>query len=67
MEVVEIEQLLKQGGIDEKGIFYGLEEITTRNVFWKIFSIMKRLAPPFIQFHDLPHNKLHGVVTRIEI
>ncbi|HEY3278675.1 MAG TPA: KUP/HAK/KT family potassium transporter [Syntrophorhabdaceae bacterium] len=67
MEVVNIEHLLKKAGINEKGIFYGLEEITTRNFFWKIFSMMKRLAPPFVQFHDLPHNKLHGVITRIEI
>jgi KUP system potassium uptake protein len=66
-EVVDIEQLLKNAGINEKSIFYGLEEITTTNFFWKIFSMMKRLAPPFVQFHDLPPNKLHGVVTRIEL
>jgi KUP system potassium uptake protein len=67
MELVDIEQLLKGAGINEKGIFYGLEEITTRNIFWKIFSMIKRLAPPFVQFQDLPPNKLHGVVTRIEL
>ncbi len=68
MEVVDIGQILKNAGIVyEKGIFYGLEEIYTRNVLWKMFSIMKRLAPPFVQFHDLPSNKLHGVTTRIEI
>lgn len=67
MEVIDIEQLLKNAGINEKGIFYGLEEISTRNIFWKIFSMMKRLAPPFVHFHDLPPNKLHGVVTRIEL
>jgi KUP system potassium uptake protein len=67
MEVVDIEQLLKKAGINEKGIFYGLEEISTRNIIWKIFSMMKRLAPPFVHFHDLPPNKLHGVVTRIEV
>jgi len=67
MEVVNIELLLKGADINEKSIFYGLEEITTRNFFWKIFSMMKRLAPPFVQFHDLPPNKLHGVITRIEI
>jgi KUP system potassium uptake protein len=66
-EVVDIEKLLKDAGIEERGIFYGLEEISTRNIIWKIFSMMKRLAPPFVQFHDLPPNKLHGVVTRIEI
>ncbi|OPX95316.1 MAG: potassium transport protein Kup [Syntrophorhabdus sp. PtaB.Bin006] len=67
MEVVDMEELLRKAGIIEKGIFYGLEEIATTNVIWKIFSIMKRLAPPFVQFHDLPPNKLHGVVTRIEL
>jgi KUP system potassium uptake protein len=67
MELVDIEQLLKGAGINEKSIFYGLEEITTRNIFWKIFSMIKRLAPPFVQFQDLPPNKLHGVVTRIEL
>ncbi|HEX2964306.1 MAG TPA: KUP/HAK/KT family potassium transporter [Syntrophorhabdaceae bacterium] len=67
MEIVDVEKLLKGAGINEKSIFYGLEEITTRNFFWKIFSILKRLAPPFVQFQDLPPNKLHGVVTRIEL
>ena len=33
MEVVDIELLLKGAGINEKSIFYGLEEITTRNYF----------------------------------
>ncbi len=67
MEIVDIEKLLKGAGINEKSIFYGLEEISTRNIFWKIFSMMKRLAPPFVQFQDLPPNKLHGVITRIEM
>ncbi|MCX5809277.1 MAG: KUP/HAK/KT family potassium transporter [Proteobacteria bacterium] len=67
MEVVDIEEILKKAGIVEKSIFYGLEEIATHNIIWKIFSVFKRLAPPFVQFHDLPHNKLHGVVTRIEL
>ncbi len=67
MEVVDIEKLFKDAGINPKGVFYGLEEIVTTNILWKIFSIMKKLAPPFVQFHDLPSNKLHGVITRIEI
>ncbi|MHB8110978.1 MAG: KUP/HAK/KT family potassium transporter [Syntrophorhabdaceae bacterium] len=68
MEVVNIGDILKQAGIErEKGIFYGLEEIHTHHFLWKLFAIMKRLAPPFIQFHDLPSNKLHGVTTRIEM
>ncbi len=67
MELINIEKVLQKAGINEKAIFYGLEEIATNNVLWKIFSFIKKIAPPFIHFHDLPSNKLHGVVTRIEI
>jgi len=67
MEVTDVEDMLKQAGIDEKAIFYGLEEIVTRNILWKIFSAIKRLTPAFVQFYKLPSNKLHGVVTRVEM
>lgn len=67
MEVISIERLMKLAGIDEKTIFYGLEDIATRNIVWKIFSLIKRISPTFIQFHKLPALKLHGVVTRVEL
>ena len=67
MEVVDIEAILKAAGINEKVIFYGLEEIATEHPIWKLFSLIKRNTPPFIQFHDLPPDKLHGVITRIEM
>jgi len=67
MEVISIERLMKHDGINEKTIFYGLEDIATQNIVWKIFSLIKRISPTFIQFHKLPAQKLHGVVTRVEI
>ncbi len=67
MEVVDVESILKRAGIEEKTIFYGLEEITTKNLFWRLFSVLKRLTPPFVQFYDLPPEKLHGVIQRIEM
>ncbi len=67
MEVVDVEEILKEAGIDEKTIFYGLEDISTRNVIWKIFSIFKRLTPAYVQFYKLPPGKLHGVITRVEM
>ncbi|MBA4416546.1 MAG: potassium transporter Kup [Syntrophus sp. (in: bacteria)] len=67
MEVINIEEILQKAGIVEKAIFYGLEEIATNNVIWKMFALLKKIAPPFIHFHDLPSNKLHGVVTRNEM
>jgi KUP system potassium uptake protein len=67
MEVPDVEEILKEAGIDEKTIFYGLEDIVTENLIWKIFSIIKRLNPTVVQFYKLPSHKLHGVMTRVEI
>ncbi|MFO0754387.1 MAG: KUP/HAK/KT family potassium transporter [Thermodesulfovibrionales bacterium] len=67
MEVADIEEILKEADIDERAIFYGLEDISTRNIIWKIFSVFKRLTPAYVQFYKLPHHKLHGVVTRVEM
>jgi KUP system potassium uptake protein len=67
MEVVDIEKHLKKQGISEKVIFYGIEDITTANPAWKVFSIIKKLTPNFVQFNKLPPNRVHGVVTRVEM
>jgi KUP system potassium uptake protein len=67
MTVINIETLLKENGIKEKIIFYGVEEISTKNPIWQVFSVIKKLSPNFVQFHKLPARKLHGVVTRVEM
>ena len=67
MEVPDVEEILREAGISEKTIFYGVEEIIHSNVIWQIFSVIKRLTPSIVQFYKLPANKLHGVVTRVEM
>ena len=67
MEVIDIEALLKQHGIKEKVIFYGVEDISTINPIWRAFSAIKKLTPNFVQFSKLPASKLQGVVTRVEM
>jgi len=67
MEFPDIDDVLKEAGIEENSIFYGLEDIATGNIIWKIFSIIKRLNPTFVQFYKLPSHKLHGVMTRVEM
>ena len=67
MEIFDIEQLLKESGINEKVIFYGIEDIATANPIWKIFSMLKKLTPNFVQFNKVPAAKLQGVVTRVEM
>jgi KUP system potassium uptake protein len=67
MEMFDIEQLLKDNGILEKVIFYGIEDIATGNPIWKVFSTLKKLTPNFVQFNKLPAAKLQGVVTRVEM
>jgi KUP system potassium uptake protein len=67
MEIVDVEQILKDQGIYEKTIFYGVEDIFTNNLIWKIFSIIKKMSPSFVQFYRLPTDELHGVMTRFEM
>ncbi|MDU0457115.1 MAG: KUP/HAK/KT family potassium transporter [Geobacteraceae bacterium] len=67
MEVLDIEKLLAENGIREKVIFYGIEDIETRNPIWKVFALIKKLTPNFVQFNKLPAAKLQGVVTRVEM
>jgi len=67
MEVPDVEEILREAGIHEKTIFYGVEDIIPTNIVWQIFSVMKRLTPNIVQFYKLPANKLHGVVTRVEL
>ena len=67
MEVVDVEKILKAWEIDEKTIFYGLEDIVTESIIWKIYSTIKKLTPAFVQFYKLPPHKLHGVLSRIEM
>jgi len=67
MEIVDVEQLLKDKGIYEKTIFYGIEDIFATNIVWKVFSVIKKLSPSFVQFYRLPPEELHGVMTRFEM
>ena len=62
-----IEKLLKKHNIQEKVIFYGIEDISTMNPIWRVFSVIKKLTPNFVQFNKLPASKLQGVVTRVEM
>ncbi len=65
MEILDMPRVFKEAKINEKAIFYGIEEIESRNPFWIIFSKIKKIAPSFMQFYKLPAHKIHGVLTQV--
>ncbi len=67
MEIINLQKIFKELNFSEKVIFYGVEDIITTNPLLKLFSLLKKVTPPFVRFHDLPYNKLHGVVTRLNL
>lgn len=67
MEVIDVAEILRSAGIKEKTIFYGVEDIVTNNPVWKVFSMIKKITPSFVQYYKLPPEKLHGVITRFEM
>lgn len=67
LEFVNVEEILRESGIDEKVIFYGIEEIVTDKWFYKIFAFIKKISPRFDEFYNFPSNKMHGVISRVII
>ncbi|MBL7128631.1 MAG: KUP/HAK/KT family potassium transporter [Ignavibacteria bacterium] len=67
MEVLDLPKLFKEEEIHAKAIFYGIEDIYAKKLSFKIYSFIKKITPNFVQFYALPYNKLHGVVTRLDI
>lgn len=67
LEMINIDKILLNANIHPKVIFYGLEEIVTNKIVWRLYALIKKVTPNFVQFHKLPPYKLHGVVTLIEI
>ena len=67
MEIPNIPNLFKKHGISEKVIFYGVDDIKTEKIFYKVYAFIKKITPSFASFYNFPYNKLHGVMTRHEL
>jgi len=67
MQIPDLPKLFKQQGISEKVIFYGVDDIKTNKLFYRIYAFIKKITPTFANFYNFPYNKLHGVVTRHEL
>ena len=67
MEVVDIAAILAAAGIRPRAIFYGVEDIITTRPLGRIYALIKRLAPSFVQFYKLPSHAVHGVVSRVTL
>ena len=67
MEVVDIYHILSEAGIKPRVIFYGVEDILTSSPVWRIYAIIKKLAPSFVQFYKMPVHAVHGVISRIDM
>ncbi len=65
MEIVDIIRMLHDDNIQEKTIFYGMENVISDNAFWKLYGLIKKVTPAFVHFYELPAEKIHGVITRI--
>ena len=50
MEMIDVEEILREEGIEERVVFYGLEDISAQNIIWKMFALIKRITPTFINF-----------------
>ena len=66
-EIIDFERILKDAGIKEKAIFYGIEDIFSESLYWRAYAMIENMTPTFVQFYKFPPNKLHGVVVCVEL
>jgi KUP system potassium uptake protein len=66
-EIIDFERILKDTGVKEKAIFYGIEEIVSDSLYWRAYAFIENITPTFVQFYKFPPNKLHGVVVCVEM
>lgn len=66
-EIVNVEKELRNLDINERVVFYGVDNVYSENLIWKLFGLIKRIFSNFAEFYKLPPQKVHGVVVRIEI
>ncbi|MEY4503953.1 MAG: hypothetical protein RL154_245 [Pseudomonadota bacterium] len=68
MEILNGGTILKSQNMEGgRAIFYGQEDISSKNFIFKIYALMKLLTPSFVSFYRLSPDKLIGVIRRIEI
>ena len=67
MEAVDIDHIMNEAGIKARVIFYGVEDILTTSPVWRIYAVIKKMAPSFVQFYKMPIHAVHGVISRIDM
>jgi len=67
MEIVNMGKIFEDSKIKPTVMFYGVEDIITENIIWRIFALIKKVSPNFIKFHKLPTDKVHGVIVQVRM
>lgn len=67
MEILDITDIFSKLNVIPRTIFYGLEEVITRNPLLKIYSLIKKITPSFESFYNFPTSNIHGIVTKVEV
>ncbi|OGU65559.1 MAG: potassium transporter Kup, partial [Ignavibacteria bacterium RBG_16_36_9] len=53
LQIPDLLKLFKTQGISEKVIFYGVDDIKTKKIFYKIYAFIKKVTPSFASFYNL--------------
>ncbi len=65
MEMMDMESIFKEAGIQKRAIFYGIEDIETERLIWKLYAFIKKVFPRSVNYYNLPVSELHGILTRV--
>lgn len=67
MQFIHLLTIIRQVGIEETTIFYGMEEIVTNNSSGRCMRLLNVSHRHLFRHYRLPPGTVHGVVTRLEM
>ncbi|MFN4219295.1 MAG: KUP/HAK/KT family potassium transporter [bacterium] len=67
LEIINIPEILDKLNIQPTTVFYGQENINSRNIFVKFYSLLKKISPTIVDFYNFPLSKTIGITTNLEI
>ncbi|MCX5773013.1 MAG: KUP/HAK/KT family potassium transporter [Fusobacteria bacterium] len=62
-----VNSLMLKNNLKPTVIFYGIEHIQSRSFIWKLYSLIKKLTPSYVEFYRIKPSKLHGIITRVKM
>lgn len=66
-QVVNLSEIFESYQLEPVVIFYGCEDVSSRNPLWKVYGFLRRICPSWVQYYHANPAISHGVVATVQL